>query len=234
MLTVSTPLLSQTVVDLHNPARNAPDLTLSLDQQKLQTDSTINVSASRNGIRTGMLPLVNLSGSVYSSVGCPEQSDGNCTHRVQFNTYSDGTLFQDSADELLSDNRNVSLDSWVVGVSINENSVHSSSSIIRLAFETYNQAEVCWSCTIVARHKISCLCTQKKHVLAWSLSSYLITPSWIYKFELFFFLEEKKVVETKLMNPMKHLPLPYASLVTGKKQARTTKCLCKVFSVCLL
>lgn len=130
---------------------------------------TYNVPQSRDTLRKITSPRVNISnttGSDSSSLAAVESNSSqavNCREdesnifqrrvlRLQFSVYPTGVLFQEAQDEDVSASKRLALDSWVVGVKVNDLesvTLNSSEAIVRLSFLTFTAVRGCWRLALV-------------------------------------------------------------------------------------
>ena len=125
----------QTAVDIKvKQMRHGEFLQLDLDQlpTEMQSLTEVNVFADKS---TSPSALVSIHQKLFDSLTCSD-----CIHRVQLNTYSLETFFQDSNLNRVENNQINSVNSWVVGVKVgNHQGLQSSAAIIQLAFKVFTE-----------------------------------------------------------------------------------------------
>lgn len=126
-----TKRFSQTALDINQTQLNTAEiLHLNLDQASgdIRTRPRVDVLPNKS---LSLPSLVAIPKELFESLNC-----SNCSHRVQMNIYANGKFFQDSNRDKIV-NQTVSLDSWVVGVKVDDHlGIQSSSNtaIIQLSF----------------------------------------------------------------------------------------------------
>ena len=135
MMTTTASFFSQTVMDIDVfENQTSPDNNGTLQQPGNDVEYQSSFSDDSSD------PRVNLSRHAFSSMACPHNGSQSCSHRLQINTYTKGTLFHESEP---GKKKTTTLNSWVIGVKVNElQSINWTSPLLRIQIQPLNSTKV--------------------------------------------------------------------------------------------
>lgn len=135
---------SQTVIDISSNMMASPSqIAYDVSQHRSAQLSSINHDVQvvqGNSAEVMSDPLVSIQVGALAAQECFYENSQLCRHRIQLNIYTTGALFHEPNR---SDASPAVLDSWVVGVKVNElDRLSSKTPIVRFSFKPFSSVSI--------------------------------------------------------------------------------------------
>lgn len=105
-------------IAVSSPPRLSNNTEQHTSGRSLANESGYHIAVSNRNVSQGQPPLIAVEQSFLANISCSKMKSSGCQHRLQFNIYSTGVLFQEPSNS--NSSTSLVLDSWIIGIKVDD------------------------------------------------------------------------------------------------------------------